>query len=94
MTAPIRRLRLGSCPEIAAVRVLVPRQSRHGGALQDPLLLILEMAGGALVDVEISVNIRYGYAAAAVSDAGVAALRTGDRVEVSLVERPKLFSGG
>ncbi|MEU7901392.1 Gfo/Idh/MocA family oxidoreductase [Actinoplanes sp. NPDC049118] len=47
--------------EITAARVLIPRKSRNGGPLQDPLLLILEMAGGALVDVEISVNIRYGY---------------------------------
>jgi myo-inositol 2-dehydrogenase / D-chiro-inositol 1-dehydrogenase len=148
--------------EIAAARVLTPRRSRHGGDLQDPLLLILEMASGVLVDVEISVNIRYGYdirgeivgedgaaalgelspvavrragqlatpvpadwgerfrraydvefqewidavaqggaplgpsawdgyAAAVASDAGVAALRTGERVEVSLVERPKLY---
>jgi myo-inositol 2-dehydrogenase/D-chiro-inositol 1-dehydrogenase len=148
--------------EVAAARVLVPRRSRNGGELQDPLLLILEMANGVLVDVEISVNIRYGYdirgeiigedgtaalgslspvevrrasqvstpvpadwrqrflraydvefqewidsiagggqpvgpsawdgyAAAVVSDAGVAALRTGARVPVSLVERPKLY---
>jgi len=148
--------------EIAAVRVLVPRKSRNGGELQDPLLLILEMASGALVDVEISVNIRYGYdirgeiigedgtaalgelspvtvrrlgqlstpiaadwrerfilaydieiqewidsiaaggpplgptawdgyAAAVVSDAGVAALRSGARVEVSLAEQPTLY---
>jgi myo-inositol 2-dehydrogenase/D-chiro-inositol 1-dehydrogenase len=47
--------------EIAAARVLVPRRSSHGGELQDPLLLILEMANGVLVDVETSVNIRYGY---------------------------------
>jgi myo-inositol 2-dehydrogenase/D-chiro-inositol 1-dehydrogenase len=47
--------------EIAAIRVLVPRRSGNGGDLQDPLLLILEMAGGVLVDVETSVNIRYGY---------------------------------
>ena len=47
--------------EITAARVLVPRRNRNGGPLQDPLFLILEMAGGALVDVEISVNIRYGY---------------------------------
>ena len=33
----------------------------NGGELQDPLFLLLEMASGALVDVEISVNIRYGY---------------------------------
>ena len=47
--------------EIVATQVLVPRRSKNGGHLQDPLLLLLEMAGGALVDVEISVNIRYGY---------------------------------
>ncbi|MEV6600856.1 Gfo/Idh/MocA family oxidoreductase [Actinoplanes sp. NPDC051346] len=148
--------------EITAVRVLVPRKSRNGGDLQDPLLLIMEMAGGAIVDVEISVNIRYGYdirgevvgedgtaalgelspvavrvsgqlaapvpadwrerflraydielqewidsiatggppvgpsawdgyAAAVVSDAGVAALRGGERVDVSLMPRPPLY---
>jgi myo-inositol 2-dehydrogenase/D-chiro-inositol 1-dehydrogenase len=47
--------------EITAARVLIPRKSANGGGLQDPLLLILEMASGTLVDVEISVNIRYGY---------------------------------
>jgi myo-inositol 2-dehydrogenase/D-chiro-inositol 1-dehydrogenase len=148
--------------EIAATRVLVPRKSRNGGDLQDPLILILEMADGALVDVEISVNIGYGYdirgevvgedgtaalgelaavevrrantrstpvpvdwrerfvaaydteiqewinsvalggtpvgpsswdgyAAAVVSDAAVEALRTGDRIGVSLIDRPKLY---
>ncbi|MFG1994732.1 Gfo/Idh/MocA family oxidoreductase [Actinoplanes sp. NPDC048988] len=148
--------------EVAAIRVLVPRRSGNGGDLQDPLFVVMEMAGGVLVDVEISVNIRYGYdirgevvgengtaalgnaslvtirhggvaadpvpadwrerflraydvefqewidslaagggpvgpsawdgyAAAAVSDAGVAALRTGSRVPVALAERPKLY---
>ncbi|MGX6601363.1 Gfo/Idh/MocA family protein [Micromonosporaceae bacterium Da 78-11] len=149
--------------EIAAVQVLVPRKSGNGGELQDPLLLVLQTTGGVLVDVEISVNIRYGYdirgeivgehgtaalgelspvtirsagrlatpvpadwrerfilaydvefqewidsvagggqpvgpssfdgyAAAVVSDAGVAALRTGTRVEVPLAEKPKLYT--
>ena len=149
--------------EITATRVLVPRRSRNGGELQDPLFLILEMASGAIVDVEISVNIRYGYdirgevvgedgtaalgelspvtvrasqqlvspipadwrerflraydvelqewvdsiagggrpvgpsawdgyAAGVVADAGVAALRGGDRVEVSLMPRPGLYA--
>jgi myo-inositol 2-dehydrogenase/D-chiro-inositol 1-dehydrogenase len=148
--------------EIAATRVLVPRRSANGGELQDPLFVVFEMAGGALVDVEISVNIRYGYdirgevvgengtaalgelspvtvraagrfatpvpvdwrerflaaydvefqewiasitgggapvgpsawdgyAAAVVSDAAVAALDSGERVEVSLTEKPKLY---
>jgi myo-inositol 2-dehydrogenase/D-chiro-inositol 1-dehydrogenase len=47
--------------EIVGTQVLTPRRSRHGGELQDPLIVILEMAGGAIVDVEVSVNIRYGY---------------------------------
>ena len=47
--------------EIAATSVLIPRKSGNGGDLQDPLFLLLEMANGVLVDVEISVNVRYGY---------------------------------
>lgn len=47
--------------EITATTVLVPRRNRHGGDLQDPLLLLMETASGVLVDVEVSVNIRYGY---------------------------------
>jgi len=148
--------------EIEAVRVLVPRRNSNGGELQDPLFILLEMANGVLVDVETSVNIRYGYdirgeivgengtaalgslspvqirrggqlatpvpadwrerflqaydvefqewihaitggghplgpsawdgyAAAVVSDAGVAALRSGDRVPVTMATRPKLY---
>jgi myo-inositol 2-dehydrogenase/D-chiro-inositol 1-dehydrogenase len=148
--------------EIVAARVLTPRRSRHGGELQDPLLMLFETESGALVDVETSVNIRYGYdirgevvgedgtaalgesspvvvrraggatahvpvdwrerfiaaydvefqewvdacaagectgpsswdgyAAAAVSDAAVQALHSGDRVVVELVERPDLYA--
>jgi len=47
--------------EIIGTTVLTPRKSKNGGELQDPLFLLLEMANGALIDVEISVNIRYGY---------------------------------
>jgi myo-inositol 2-dehydrogenase/D-chiro-inositol 1-dehydrogenase len=47
--------------EIAATTILTPRKSRLGGELQDPMVLLLEMASGILIDVEISVNIRYGY---------------------------------
>ncbi|GIE86929.1 Gfo/Idh/MocA family protein [Actinoplanes regularis] len=148
--------------EIAAVRVLRPRASRNAGDLPDPMLIVLELANGVLVDVEISVNVRYGYdirgeilgedgtvslgdpglisvrragrvatpvpadwrdrfgstydvelrawadsvlgggvsggpgtwdgyAAAVVSDAAVRALRTGERIEVTLAERPGLY---
>lgn len=47
--------------EIVAVEVRVPRRSTRGGELRDPILVLLQMRGGALVDVEISVNIAYGY---------------------------------
>ena len=48
--------------EIVAVTVLTPRRSakaREG--FNDPLLVLLEMSGGVLVDVEAAVTIAYGY---------------------------------
>lgn len=47
--------------EIVATRVLFPRRSGRSGAIRDPLMVLLELSGGALVDVEVSVNIAYGY---------------------------------
>ncbi|WP_127903692.1 Gfo/Idh/MocA family protein [Solirhodobacter olei] len=47
--------------EIAGVEVRVPRRSSRGNELRDPTLVLLHMASGAIVDVEISVNIAYGY---------------------------------
>jgi myo-inositol 2-dehydrogenase/D-chiro-inositol 1-dehydrogenase len=47
--------------ELVSATVLSPRRSRHGAELQDPLLMIFRTESGALVDVETSVNIRYGY---------------------------------
>ena len=47
--------------EIVATQVLTPRRSKNGGDLQDPLLVIFETESGAIIDVEVSVNIRYGY---------------------------------
>ncbi len=149
--------------EIVAATVLRPRRSRQAGAdLQDPLILLLEMASGALVDDELFVNARYGYdvrgevvcetgtvaladvsevtvrtqnryggrvpvdwrdrfvraydtelqdwlnavaagtstgpsawdgyAAAAVTDAALDALRTGQRTAVSMAERPEFYA--
>ena len=62
--------------ELIAVRVLVPRRNRHSGDLHDPLLMLLETESGVLVDVETSVNIRYGYdiRAEVVGEDGTAAL--------------------
>src|SRR6266540_509269 len=48
--------------EIVATTVLKPRRSGNAGEdLHDPLVVLLEMASGVLVDVELSLNIRYGY---------------------------------
>lgn len=48
--------------EIAAVTVLKPRpSSKAKPGFDDPLLVLLEMAGGVLVDVEASVNAGFGY---------------------------------
>ena len=47
--------------EVKGVEVRVPRRNRRGKDLRDPTFVLLHMASGALVDVEISVNIAYGY---------------------------------
>jgi myo-inositol 2-dehydrogenase/D-chiro-inositol 1-dehydrogenase len=64
--------------EIAAVRILRPRATSRAAAegLQDPLVLLLEMASGTLVDVEVFVNAGYGYdiRAEVVGEAGTLAL--------------------
>jgi myo-inositol 2-dehydrogenase / D-chiro-inositol 1-dehydrogenase len=46
--------------EVSAVTVLKARPNSRGGGA-DPLLIILEMHAGALVDIEVSVNVGYGY---------------------------------
>jgi myo-inositol 2-dehydrogenase/D-chiro-inositol 1-dehydrogenase len=78
--------------EIIATTVLTPRRSVNGGELQDPLILLLEMENGAIVDVEVSVNIRYGYdiRGEVVGENGTAAL--GDASPV-IVRREGTFSG-
>ncbi|QNK81001.1 Gfo/Idh/MocA family protein [Nakamurella sp. PAMC28650] len=78
--------------EIVATTVLTPRKSRLGGELQDPLLLLLEMEGGALIDVEISVNIRYGYdiRGEVVGEEGTAALGESNPI---VVRKNNMYSG-
>jgi myo-inositol 2-dehydrogenase / D-chiro-inositol 1-dehydrogenase len=148
--------------EIVAARVLTARKNSLASEhLTDPVLFIFEMAGGALVDVEASINIQYaydirgevvgergtvelaetnpvvvksngrfggrvpddwrerfiraydtefqewihaasrgestgpsswdGYAATVVCDAGLKAMQTGERVEITLLEQPDLY---
>ena len=48
--------------EIAAVTVLTPRVSSKAAAgFNDPLMVLLEMASGVLVDIEASVNAGFAY---------------------------------
>jgi myo-inositol 2-dehydrogenase/D-chiro-inositol 1-dehydrogenase len=47
--------------EVTGVEVRVPRRSTRGRDLRDPVMVMLHMASEAIVDVEISVNIGYGY---------------------------------
>jgi myo-inositol 2-dehydrogenase / D-chiro-inositol 1-dehydrogenase len=72
--ADISRWLLGD--EVTGVEVRVPRRNRRGKELRDPVFVLLHMASGALVDVEISVNIGYGYdiRGEVSCEAGVAAL--------------------
>jgi myo-inositol 2-dehydrogenase/D-chiro-inositol 1-dehydrogenase len=62
--------------EVTGVEVRVPRRSRRGKDLRDPVVVLLHMGSGTLVDVEISVNIAYGYdiRGEVSCEAGVAAL--------------------
>jgi myo-inositol 2-dehydrogenase/D-chiro-inositol 1-dehydrogenase len=48
--------------EIVATSILKPRRSSKAAEdLHDPLIVLLEMASGVLVDVEVFVNATYGY---------------------------------
>ena len=47
--------------EIATAVVYGPRSPRSPGGLRDPQLVVLETAGGVLVDVEVFATARYGY---------------------------------
>ncbi len=82
--------------ELVAIRVLAAKPNSLGGDLQDPLLMIVETESGVLVNVETSVNIRYGYdirgevigesGTAALADRGHVVLRSANRVGSTVPE--------
>jgi len=82
--------------ELTSIRVLAAKPNSHGGDLQDPLLMILETESGVLVNVETSVNIRYGYdirgevvgedGTAALAETGQIVLRSQNSVGVAVPE--------
>jgi myo-inositol 2-dehydrogenase/D-chiro-inositol 1-dehydrogenase len=72
--------------EIAAGTVLKPRRTTLGDPnLQDPLIMILEMADGVVVDVEIFVNCGYGYdiRCEVVAESGTVSLGDGGDVVIT-----------
>jgi myo-inositol 2-dehydrogenase/D-chiro-inositol 1-dehydrogenase len=79
--------------EIVATRVVKPRRnSRAAEHLTDPLLILFDTASGAVVDVEASINIGYGYdiRGEVVGESGTVALADTTRV----VTRREGRSGG
>ena len=71
--------------EVAATSILKPRRStRTGDGLHDPLIVLLEMASGVLVDVEVFINAGYGYdiRGEIVGEGGTVALADGEAVAV------------
>jgi myo-inositol 2-dehydrogenase/D-chiro-inositol 1-dehydrogenase len=79
--------------EVVATTVLKPRRSSKGGEdLHDPLVLLLEMASGVLVDVELSLNVGYGYdiRGEVVGESGTAALT---ETTAAIVKSDGRFSG-
>ena len=76
--------------------MLAAKPNSLGGDLQDPLFMIVETESGVLVNVETSVNIRYGYdirgevvgetGTAALADRGPVVVRSAHRVGVAVPE--------
>lgn len=80
--------------ELVAIRVIAAKPNSLGGALLDPLLMVVETESGVLVNVETSVNIRYGYdirgevvgetGTAALADRGLVQVRSSNHVGVAV----------
>lgn len=80
--------------ELVGIRVLAAKPNSLGGDLLDPLLMIAETESGVLVNVETSVNIRYGYdirgevvgetGTAALADRGPVVVRSSNRAAVGV----------
>jgi myo-inositol 2-dehydrogenase/D-chiro-inositol 1-dehydrogenase len=70
--------------EIVSAVVHGPRAPRSPGGLRDPQLVVMETAGGVLVDVEVFATARYGYdiRCELVGEAGTVTLAPPRTVEV------------
>jgi myo-inositol 2-dehydrogenase/D-chiro-inositol 1-dehydrogenase len=76
--------------EIVAASILKPRRSSQAAAeLRDPLIVLLELASGVLVDDEVFVNAGYGYdiRGEIVGESGAVALADGGEATVTAAGR-------
>jgi myo-inositol 2-dehydrogenase/D-chiro-inositol 1-dehydrogenase len=72
--------------EISASMILKPkRSSRAVGELQDPMVVLFQTETGVLVDVELNINVGYGYdiRAEVVGESGTARLGDGGDIVVT-----------
>jgi myo-inositol 2-dehydrogenase/D-chiro-inositol 1-dehydrogenase len=72
--------------EIVAVSILTPRRtSQAAEGVQDPLIIVLELASGVLVDDEVFVNAGYGYdiRGEVVGESGTVVLADGGGITLS-----------
>jgi myo-inositol 2-dehydrogenase / D-chiro-inositol 1-dehydrogenase len=79
--------------EVTATQVLKPRRnSRASDHLIDPLVIVLETASQALVDIEASINIQFGYdiRGEVVGETGTVELAETNKV---VVKRENQFGG-
>ncbi len=70
--------------EIVASTVVRPRASSRIAGVRDPLIIMFETTSGIIIDVELSVNIAYGYdiRAEVIGERGTAALGDGGLVTI------------
>jgi myo-inositol 2-dehydrogenase / D-chiro-inositol 1-dehydrogenase len=83
--------------EVAAASVLKPRRTSKAAAGEyDPLIVLLEMASGILVDDEVFVNAAYGYdiRGEVVGETGTVALAGADPVTVRSDGARRAVPGG
>ena len=78
--------------EVSETMVIKPRQNARGGELNDPLMILLRMRRGAVVNIETSVNIAYGYdiRGEIVGETGVATIAESNAI---VVKSKGTFSG-
>ncbi|MCX2721199.1 Gfo/Idh/MocA family oxidoreductase [Roseibium salinum] len=78
--------------EVARVRVTAAKPNSLGEDLRDPIFAVMEMRGGALATVEVSVNIGYGYDIRGEISAEKGAASLGESNPI-LVKTSEKFSG-